>query len=327
MTYTYQHAILGGTFDHFHIGHEKFVAASFPLAREVTIGLVKHPITKLWPISIESYENRIINLKSYLQKLGVSSRANIIPLHDIFGTSLTDSTIDAIYVTESTHANAILINNKRSQLGLPILSIIIIPYEIGDDQKIVSSSRIREGLIDHTGHSYLKYLLQKPIYNLPASLRECLQKPLGTVVTKTQDIAQIIPADSTIISVGDIVSIDLQKAGYPPTICIVDYQTRQTAINPDTIHQYFPTTHATLSNPAGSINSQFAPIFLSAMSKEHRPQIIAVSGEEDLLALPAMLLAPLDSFVIYGQYKVGMCIVQITEDIKLLAKHYLDQFT
>mgnify|MGYP002401188635 CR=1 FL=1 len=153
MTYIYRHAILGGTFDHFHVGHAKFVTAPFSKSRKITIGLVKRPATKLWSSSIENYHDRKLNLQSYLQSQGLLSRATIIPLHDVYGTSLIDPTIDAIYTTESTSAGAVLINDKRSELGLSKLIINITPYVIGNDQKIVSSSRIREGLIDNQGYS------------------------------------------------------------------------------------------------------------------------------------------------------------------------------
>jgi phosphopantetheine adenylyltransferase len=99
MSFIYQHAILGGTFDHFHVGHEQFVAAPFMQSVRVTIGLVKSPVTKLYPTSIESYAERDISLRSYLAQLKVSDRSNIITLHDIYGTSLTDHSIDAIFVT------------------------------------------------------------------------------------------------------------------------------------------------------------------------------------------------------------------------------------
>jgi len=56
------------------------------------------------------------------------------------------------------------------------------------------------------------------------------------------------------------------------------------------------------------------------------PQIILVDGEEDLLALPTMLLAPLDTYVVYGQYNLGMVVVRITEEIKSLARNLLTQF-
>jgi len=41
-----------------------------------------------------------------------------------------------------------------------------------------------------------------------------------------------------------------------------------------------------------------------------------VTGEEDLLALPAIVLAPLGSVVLYGQYDKGVVINEVTEELK-----------
>lgn len=328
MSHLYQHAIQGGTFDHFHAGHQRFVASSLLNARQVTIGLVEHPSfdQKLHPESIESYSARESELKSYLNHLGSSYRSTVIPLSDIYGTSLTDRSIDAIFVTESTHPNAQLINTKREEIGLPSLAIVVVPYALGDDGKIVSSSRIRAGEIDRGGHSYLKSFMSKQFYNLPAILRTTLETPLGIQITDLSLLPTNLGSDAVIISIGDIVSIDLQKNGYNPRVSVVDFHSRRKALDQSKIKEYFPKIHSQLDNQAGTINSQFAPLLLASL-QSHAHQVIRVHGEEDLLVLPSLLLAPLNTFVVYGQYQVGMCIVQVTEEIKQLAKSYLDKFT
>ncbi len=331
MKYVYPHTILGGTFDHFHTGHEKFISAALASSARITVGLVKKPriAEKEHPRSIESYVRRESDLNSFFKKNKVSSRVSIIPLSDIYGTSLTDQSVEAIYVTESTHANALRINGERTKLGLPKLAIQVVDYVKGDDGLIVSSSRIRAGLIDRQGHAYLNYVLQKPIYHLPENMRQKLQTPLGTTTTNLDELASIFPPSATIISVGDIVSIDLIKSGYHPVICIIDHRTRRRNLDPKGITKYFPQSHHTLSNPPGAINAKIGELLLAALSsfQENKvTQVIAVEGEEDLLALPALLLAPLDSYVVYGQYNVGMCLVKVTEEIKYLAKNLLTEF-
>jgi GTP-dependent dephospho-CoA kinase len=48
----------------------------------------------------------------------------------------------------------------------------------------------------------------------------------------------------------------------------------------------------------------------------HTQQLIDVSGEEDLLAIPAILLAPLSSVVVYGQFDQGIVVAHVTEQNK-----------
>lgn len=330
MKYQFQHSVLGGTFDHFHVGHTKFVTTALAGAARVTIGLVKNPFSdiKLYPSSIEPYQLRKKALLTVLAKNSASSRASIIPLQDIFGTSLTDPTIDAIFVTQANHHNALMINNKRSILGLPPLAVQLVDYVLGDDDLVVNSGRIRAGLIDRLGHSYLKFLLQKPTHRLPESLRRKLQSPLGTVITNLDDLTQLLPPSPILITVGDITSLGLIKSGYHPSICIIDHHSRRQDIDPTTLMQYFPVSHQTIDNPAGTINPQFGPLLLTALSnsmQSNKTQIIKVDGEEDLLTLPTLLLSPLNSVVIYGQPKVGMCFVKVTQELKATIKHLIDQ--
>jgi cytidyltransferase-like protein len=328
MTYAYKSAILGGTFDHFHSGHQQLINVALNQTEKITLGIVEYifPTDKNWVSSIENYATRLATLRSYLHEVNATERTTIIPIHDIYGTTLTDPNIDAIYVTDSTYHNAELINVERLKRNLSKLAIITVPYSRGDDNKIISSGRIRAGEIDRQGRSYLTYFLQKEIYHLPDGLRATLQKPIGTITKNIHENRELIPAASFIISVGDIVSIDLQKSRFTPNVSIIDHHTRRRKLDEDTIQKYFPITNYAFSNPAGFINSKFADIFLSSINNSSPPQVILVNGEEDLLTLPTILLSPLDSYIVYGQYNVGMCIVKVTEELKNQIKLLLQQF-
>lgn len=331
MSYNYNHAILGGTFDHFHIGHEKLIENAFNKSEKVTIGIVEKifPSNKYYKSCIEEFSTRLESLKAYLSKQGLESRSSIIPINDIYGTSLIDSSIEAIFVTDSTLPNAKIINNKRLQIGMHQLEIAKVSYVLGDDNQAISSGRIRDGSIDRNGHSYMKFFKQKEVYLLPKQLRKSLQKPLGKVVKSATEASKLIPATSLTISIGDIVSIDLKKINFPTALCIIDYKTRRMIIDEKEMNKYFPYINKVVQNLAGTINVESANIILSSLSEyeqSNQTQLIKVVGEEDLLALPVLLLSPLGSYVIYGQYQVGMIVVEVTEEIKNLAKKYLEQF-
>jgi len=331
MSYHYQSAILGGTFDHFHLGHERFISEALNRTQHLTLGIVQQSISpdKSFLGSIENYATRAHNLRTFLTQLGAAPRTSVIPINDIYGTTLVDSELAAIFVTAATRANATEINHARHDLRLPPLEIIEIPYALGDDHHIISSSRIRKGEIDRQGKSYLQYFLQKNIYHLPDQLRANLQKPIGSVITDLGDITKIIPPHSLVVSVGDIVTLDLYKANYPVAISIIDYRTRRHDLSQLEIKKYFPITNYQIKNHAGTINSQIAEAFLASLATHENDQvssIIAVTGEEDLLTLPAILLSPLDSYVIYGQHQVGMCIVRVTEELKVQIRALLGQF-
>ncbi len=327
MQHKYVSTILGGTFDHFHIGHEAFVSAPFNDSLHVTIGIVESPFSnaKSFALAIESYAVRLQNLTNYLKGIGVFDRSTIIPIHDIYGTTLTGNNIEAIYVTSSTRQNAVLINEKRLTLGMPPLEIKEVPHVKADDGQIVSSSLIRSGIIDRSGHSYLKIFKSTKSLVMPESLRDQLREPLGIVISDYNSLPAHIPGSSLIVTVGDIVSMDLLKTGITPAICVVDFQTKRADIDKRITAKYFPIIHQTLQNPAGSINPQIADIYLQSFNifqKTSTTQIIKVDGEEDLLTLPALLLSPLGSFVIYGIPNLGACVIEVTPEIKSKIKSF-----
>jgi cytidyltransferase-like protein len=326
-----KHSILGGTFDHFHVGHESFIRSAFLSSDHVTIGIVESPFSnaKSYSNSIESYDLRIQNITAFLNKNGYSTRSTIIPIHDIYGTTLTDQSIKTIFVTSSTAQNADLINSKRATLGLSPLKIIVVPHVKADDGQIVSSSLIRAGLIDRSGHSYLKIFESNQTFILTDSLKSQLRLPMGPVIKDIKNITTIIPPSTPIITVGDVVSMDLNRAGFSPTICIVDFRTKRQDIDDEIIAKYFHTIHQTLSNPAGTINPMIAYMLMQSFEnfqKSKNTQIIKINGEEDLLALPAILLSPLNSYVIYGLPDTGICLVKVTNESKTLAEKYLSTF-
>lgn len=332
MDHKFSHAILGGTFDHFHVGHEAFILSAFLESLHVTIGVVKTPFSnaKSYSNSIESYGLRIQNISMFLNKYGFLDRSTLIPIHDIYGTTLTDQSIETIFVTSSTAQNADLINEKRLALDLLPLKIVVVPHVKADDGQIVSSSLIRAGLIGRSGHSFLKIFESNKKFIMPESLRDQLSKPNGKVVSDAAGLFTHMFDSSLVIAVGDIVSMDLIKAGIPPSICVVDFHTKRTSINQDLIAKCFPAIHQSLPNPQGTINPRFADTFLASLDnfqKSKTTQIIKVIGEEDLLALPAILLSPLDSYVIYGLPDAGICLVKVTSESKKISEKYLSLFT
>ncbi|MBI4226331.1 DUF359 domain-containing protein [Candidatus Roizmanbacteria bacterium] len=55
-------------------------------------------------------------------------------------------------------------------------------------------------------------------------------------------------------------------------------------------------------------------------------QLIVVKGEEDILALPAILFAPLHSVVLYGQIDMGVVMVEVTEQKKKEIQKLIKKF-
>ena len=215
----------------------------------------------------------------------------------------------------------------------------------------MTSERIRMGEIDRNGNSYLlivnSYLKRgKKELILPKYLREELRKPIGRVFGGSVDqlsatakkvikfIKFIKP--TMVISVGDIVTISLLEVGFVPQVSIIDLKSRRKPIQEERILKLLPTRHGReelvtieVKNDAGTVNLQAVRKIQKAIKQtifKNLKFLLKVRGEEDLLALPAILLAPLQSIVLYGQMDLGVVMVEVTEEKKRVVKEIIKKF-
>jgi hypothetical protein len=80
------------------------------------------------------------------------------------------------------------------------------------------------------------------------------------------------------------------------------------------------TVHAT--NAQGTISQEVIAIIKDVLEKNEHTHII-VDGEEDLLTLVAVLYAPENALVIYGQPYSGIVVVKVTTEKKAQAENFL----
>jgi pantetheine-phosphate adenylyltransferase len=145
---------VGGTFDEFHKGHKSLLVKAFEIGEHVLIGLCTDEFAKKMgkPHTTASYEERLKELRAFLKALGLSDKAEIVPLNDPYGSTLTDTCIQALVVSEETEKTALKINQKRNEAQLPPLTIVTISMVPAENYKPISTTRIREGEIDREGH-------------------------------------------------------------------------------------------------------------------------------------------------------------------------------
>ena len=145
---------VGGTFDLFHRGHRVLLMKAFEVGNRVLIGLCSDDFVEKMskPHRIVPYAKRLEDLEKLLKKNGVLERAEIMPLDDAYGITLSDKRIDAIVVSEETEPRAREINEKRKSLGMSPLPIITVNMVLSEDHYPISSTRIWFEEIDREGH-------------------------------------------------------------------------------------------------------------------------------------------------------------------------------
>jgi len=164
-------------------------------------------------------------------------------------------------------------------------------------------------------------------YLLPEKLRKTLQRPLGDLVVGSEvDLGQLLSGiiakekPGRLILVGDSVSQQATRAGIMPDVRVIDnLEKRQTA----TAYAHPHNRMIAAKNQAGKIEHKARLAVERAIRGE--ADLVLIDGEEDLLAIIAVIAAPLGSLVVYGQPNQGVVLVRVSPASKAKAEEILKQ--
>lgn len=147
-------AVLGGTFDHLHVGHHALLATAFRVGREVAIGVTTdryvHDHPKPDARAIQPYRVRRAGLRRWLARSFPDRTWRITPLGDGVGRSV-DAEVGALIVSPETKAGGTAVNAARRRLKRPAVPVVEVPLVLADDLRPVSSRRVRAGEISSDG--------------------------------------------------------------------------------------------------------------------------------------------------------------------------------
>ncbi|MGB9598790.1 MAG: DUF359 domain-containing protein [Minisyncoccales bacterium] len=159
-------------------------------------------------------------------------------------------------------------------------------------------------------------------YFLPKELKSKLRKVWGIpIFGKRKRVKERFlkfiekKGGKKIIAVGDYCSFSL-----PADVKIFDGKIRRKKIN---LPPKFGCGALKCKNPPGTIQAEVWPKIKKAI-KENKN--LFVEGEEDLLVIPAVLVSPKNSLVIYGFPKKGICAIEVNQKIKKKIKNLLKLF-
>jgi len=165
-----------------------------------------------------------------------------------------------------------------------------------------------------------------PHLSLPESARDGMRQPLGPVIAESDLVLHLRKSD-TIITVGDMVTLTLVNAGYPVALAVFDFKTRRWEERDFRWHlEKLPGDRARAQNPAATITRGLWTQLERAMLKVNTGGrvLLEVEGEEDLAAIPAILLAPDGAKVLYGMPDRGIVVVTVEKRSRRMAKRLLD---
>jgi uncharacterized protein (UPF0218 family) len=156
-------------------------------------------------------------------------------------------------------------------------------------------------------------------YMLTPELRKRLKQPIGTLIRGSFDetmkrFKDMVEKEkpSVVISVGDTVSRNSVKNHIFPQLSIVDNRVMRRNVQPV---PFMDEKVIRVKNLPGTITEEALKAIQEALRSDCRVKMV-VDGEEDLLALIAVLYAPENSYVIYGQPYEGIVVIKVTPEKK-----------
>ena len=148
---------------------------------------------------------------------------------------------------------------------------------------------------------------------LPQKDRQVFKEQLGTELYDSD--LEGYQAQTTLITVGDVVSLTFRKHGIKPFLSIYDGMTERREMTEFAI-LVEDEEKKEVVNPAGMITKELVESIRSSI--EGSGGLIKVDGEEDLALMPVILMAPLGTEIIYGW--PGKCMMRITTDDSIKSK-------
>jgi len=151
---------------------------------------------------------------------------------------------------------------------------------------------------------------------LPEELRSRLAKPMGTLYrmtpTDSESFVASVLAAKVVVTVGDRVTETVAGLDRVPDVHIVDgKERRKKRVPPEVRH----AVSVKVRNPPGTITSEAIDGIRKAF-RGRKPARVLVEGEEDLLAIPAVIFAPLGARIYYGQPKEGIVMLEVDSAMK-----------
>lgn len=154
--------------------------------------------------------------------------------------------------------------------------------------------------------------------SLKPACRIRLKRPLGKLVSDEAKIKGLLEGRE-IMTVGDHCTRNLLEWEFFPRLSIVDYKIQRKEVEID--YRGFKTV-LKLKNPPAAICKESWETISEALKEDK--VLVEVDGEEDLLVLVVILLAPEGVLVCYGQPNEGLVLVEVDKSTKARASRALE---
>ncbi|WP_158613665.1 GTP-dependent dephospho-CoA kinase family protein [Sulfodiicoccus acidiphilus] len=147
-------------------------------------------------------------------------------------------------------------------------------------------------------------------------MRPELSRPYGILFINDDALVSFLIRFNGVITVGDYVTSILRNRGVKPVLSVVDGTTRRVSFSSSITFQ------KEVRNPPSTISLEAFKVIAEALERRGG-ETIMVRGEEDMLVIPVLLLAPEGDVVVYGQPKAGAVALEVSQPMRWRASSLL----
>ena len=148
------------------------------------------------------------------------------------------------------------------------------------------------------------------VFRLPEGMRQKLARPLGRVFRGEEvngpDFERLVSGSNMVITVGDRVTDTVGELGRTPDVQVVDGVERRKRREPPKVPY---SRLVVVENPAGTLTQGAIDGMREAFGGS-KPVRVLVEGEEDLMTMLAVAMAPVSAVAFYGQPGEGVVAIR-----------------
>lgn len=146
-------AATGGTFDIIHLGHRALLGAALSYDHTI-IGLSTDGFAaRRGKTVLHGYDTRREMLVRHIMESHPEAAYEVCPLNDDFGPAVLRGKVDVLVVSWETRHAGHALNVMRAERGLGMVDVAVVPMIHGRGGGRISTTRIREGMMDVEGNT------------------------------------------------------------------------------------------------------------------------------------------------------------------------------
>ena len=143
--------VLGGTFDHLHVGHRKLLSVAVLICRTRMVVGVTHDCMLAHKANahlIQPFDERCHAVRDFVSSMNPALELDIVAIKDIYGPTVSDPSLNAIVVSSETAPNAEKLNEERVRRRMHPMAVISLARVSAVSSSVIRDAMQHQGSVD-----------------------------------------------------------------------------------------------------------------------------------------------------------------------------------